>query len=45
MSYERMPARAAALQAEIAQLLAEAEALDQADAAEHGSGRGDELPA
>jgi transposase len=46
MSYGRMPARAAAVREEIRRLLAEAEALDQAEEARYGRGRrGDELPA
>jgi transposase len=46
MSYGRMPERQAALRAEIARLLTEAEGLDQAEDAQYGRGRrGDELPA
>lgn len=46
MSYGRMPEREAALRGAIQRLLAEAEALDQAEAARYGPGRrGDELPA
>jgi transposase len=46
MSYARMPERQAALRAEVQRLLAEAEALDRAEDAQHGRGqRGDELPA
>jgi len=46
MSYQRMPEREAALQAEVQRLLAEAEALDRAEDERYGRGRrGDELPA
>lgn len=46
MSYERMPERQAALRAGIERLLAEAEAIDQAEDHQDGGGRrGDELPA
>lgn len=46
MSYDRMKSEEARLQAEIAKLLAEAEATDQAEDVEHGPDRqGDELPA
>jgi transposase len=46
MSYERMPAREATLRAEVERLLAEAEAIDQAEDEQYGRGRrGDELPA
>jgi len=46
MSYARMPERQAALQGEIERLVAEADALDQAEDARYGRGRrGDELPA
>jgi transposase len=46
MSYARMPARQAALHAEVQRLLEEAEALDRAEDAQYGRGRrGDELPA
>lgn len=45
MSYDRMPTEEARLQQEIRELLAQAEADDQADDAEHGTNRrGDELP-
>jgi len=46
MSYQRMPERKAALQAEVQRLLGEAEALDRAEDERYGRGRrGDELPA
>jgi transposase len=45
MSYGRMPEREAALEAEVARILAEAEATDAAEDARHGEARGDELPA
>ena len=46
MSYARMPERLATLHAEIERLLAEADALDRAEDAQHGRGRrGDEWPA
>ena len=46
MSYERMKKREVELQAEVARLLAAAEAADTADDAEYGkTKRGDELPA
>ena len=44
MSYGRMPEREAALAAEVAAILAEAEATDAAEDAEFGDARGDELP-
>lgn len=44
MSYGRMAEREAALEAEVARILAEAEAIDRAEDAEHGEARGDELP-
>jgi len=45
MSYQRMPEREAALQAEVQRLLVEAEALDRAEDERYGRGRrGDELP-
>ena len=45
MSYDRMQTEEARLQQEIRELLAQAEAEDQADDAQHGSNRrGDELP-
>lgn len=45
MSYGRMDEREAALRAEVARILAEAEAIDAAEDAEYGDARGDELPA
>lgn len=46
MSYEYMGKRSEELKAEVARLLAEAEATDKAEDARHGKGRrGDELPA
>jgi transposase len=46
MSYARMPARQAALQAEVQRLVEEADALDRAEDAQYGRGRrGEELPA
>jgi len=44
MSYGRMEEKVRELEAQVADLLAEAEAADQAEDAEHGSRRGDELP-
>jgi len=44
MSYARMDERSAALEAEVKRILAEAEAIDQAEDAEYGDARGDELP-
>ena len=44
MSYARMPEREAALEAEVARILAEAEAVDRAEDALYGDARGDELP-
>lgn len=45
MSYARMSEREAALRAQVAELLARAQATDQAEDAEYGEGRrGDELP-
>ncbi len=45
MSYDRMPTEEARLQQEIRELLAQAEADDQAEDAQHGANRrGDELP-
>lgn len=45
MSYGRMTAKLAELESQVAQLLAEAEAVDAAEDARHGKGRrGDELP-
>ena len=45
MSYDRMQRKADELQAEIARLLAEAEAIDAAEDVKYGKGkRGDELP-
>ena len=45
MSYDRMKAEEARLKEEIAELLAEAQAADEAEDLEHGPGRrGDELP-
>lgn len=45
MSYGRMEEKIGELEAQVAQLLAAAEVVDQAEDAEHGSKRGDELPA
>jgi transposase len=46
MSYDRLPQKRRQLQAEVEQLLAQAEATDAAEDAEHGADRrGDELPA
>ncbi len=46
MSYERMEARAAELEAEVAKWLAAAEAADAAEDAQHGASKsGDEMPA
>lgn len=46
MSYERMSAAEQKLEQEVAQLLAQAQAVDAAEDAQYGSGRrGDELPA
>jgi transposase len=44
MSYGRMEEKVRELEAQVADLLAAAEAVDQAEDAEHGSRRGDELP-
>lgn len=44
MSYGRMAQREAALEAEVAAILAEAEAIDAAEDAAFGEARGDELP-
>jgi transposase len=44
MSYGRMEEKVRELEAQVADLLAAAEAADQAEDAEHGSRRGDELP-
>jgi transposase len=44
MSYGRMAEREAALEAEVARILAEAEAVDAAEDAAYGEARGDELP-
>jgi transposase/IS5 family transposase len=44
MSYGRMDEREAALEAEVARILEEVEAVDQAEDAEFGDARGDELP-
>jgi transposase/IS5 family transposase len=44
MSYGRMDEREAVLEAEVARILAEAEAVDQAEDAQYGEARGDELP-
>ncbi len=44
MSYGRMDEREAALEAEVARILEEAEATDQAEDALYGDARGDELP-
>jgi hypothetical protein len=45
MSYGRMDEREAALEAEVARILEEAEATDQAEDELYGDARGDELPA
>lgn len=45
MSYGRMEEKIGELEAQVKELLAAAEAVDQAEDAEHGSKRGDELPA
>jgi transposase len=45
MSYGRMDEREAALEAEVARILEEAEATDAVEDAEYGEARGDELPA
>jgi len=44
MSYGRMEEKARELEAQVADLMAAAEAADQAEDAQHGSLRGDELP-
>ena len=44
MSYGRMEEKVRELEAQVADLLAAAEAVDQAEDVEHGSRRGDELP-
>jgi transposase len=44
MSYGRMEEKARELEAQVADLMAAAEAADQAEDAQHGSRRGDELP-
>lgn len=44
MSYGRMEEKVRELETQVADLLAAAEAVDQAEGAEHGSRRGDELP-
>jgi hypothetical protein len=44
MSYGRMPEREAALEAEVARILEEAEATDRAEDGLYGDARGDELP-
>lgn len=44
MSYGRMEEKISELEAQVAQLLAEAEAADQAEDEQYGSKRGDELP-
>lgn len=44
MSYGRMEEKVRELESQVADLLAAAEAIDQAEDAEHGSRRGDELP-
>jgi hypothetical protein len=44
MSYGRMEEKVRELEAQVAELLAAAEAEDQAEDAQHGSQRGDELP-
>jgi hypothetical protein len=45
MSYARMAERETALEAQVAAILAEAEAVDAAEDARYGDARGDELPA
>jgi transposase len=45
MSYDRMAERETALEAQVAAILAEAEAVDSAEDALYGDSRGDELPA
>jgi hypothetical protein len=45
MSYERMAERETELEAQVAAILAEAEAVDSAEDALYGNARGDELPA
>jgi len=45
MSYGRMEEKARELEEQVAQLLATAEATDQAEDAQHGKSRGDEVPA
>ena len=45
MSYGRIEEKIGELEAQVAELLAAAESVDQAEDAEHGSKRGDELPA
>jgi transposase len=45
MSYGRIDEREAALEAEVARILEEAEAIDQAEDERYGDARGDELPA
>lgn len=44
MSYGRMEEKIQELEAQVEELLAEAEAVDQAEDAQHGTRRGDELP-
>jgi transposase len=44
MSYGRMEEKVRELEAQVAELMAAAEAADQAEDAQHGSRRGDELP-
>jgi transposase len=44
MSYGRMEEKISELEAQVKELLSAAEAVDQAEDAEHGSKRGDELP-
>ena len=44
MSYGRMEEKIGELEAQVKELLAEAEAVDQAEDAQYGSRRGDELP-
>jgi len=44
MSYGRMEEKARELEEQVAQLMATAEATDQAEDAQHGKGRGDEVP-
>lgn len=44
MSYGRMEEKARELEEQVAQLMAKAEAADQAEDVQHGKGRGDELP-